>query len=175
MPPTKPAPRLCIDSCEALFSKLKWDYEQLAKDWSSYCTFNFALTAYHLYQDWIKRAGTEVQKSRKSALPDQGRLLFDVWRDVTNATKHWELNERSQSQQVVSSVSNPQVADWYAYLITGPVIYIEVGDARPSLTQLADVTLWCFKWILEGEESFAYADLCRQLELAFRPIQSNPI
>ena len=170
MTPAKAAPRLCIDSCEALFGKLKWDYEQLTKDWSSYCTFNFALTAYHLYQDWIKRAGTEDQKARKAALPEQGRLLFDVWRDVTNATKHWELDARSQSQQVVNSVSDPQIADWYAYFITGPVIYIQAGDARPSLTQLADVTIWCFKWIIEGEDSFAYTDLSRQLELAFRPL-----
>ncbi len=173
MPPAKPTPRLCIDSCEALFCKLKWDYEQLTKDWSPYCSFNFSLTAYHLYHDWIKRAGTEEQKYRKAALSEQGRLLFEIWRDVTNATKHWELNERSQSQQVVNSVSNPQIADWYAYLITGPVIYLQVGNARPSLTQLADVTIWCFKWIIEGEESFAYTDLSRQLELAFRPIQTN--
>ncbi|MES2413528.1 MAG: hypothetical protein V4614_06975 [Pseudomonadota bacterium] len=170
MQPDKSVPRLPINSCEALFSKLKWDYAQLTKDWSSYSTFNFVLTAYHLYQDWIKAAGTEEQKARKAALPEQGRLLFEVWRDVSNATKHWELNARSQDQQVVNSVSNPQIADWYAYFVTGPVIYVQVGTAQPSLTQLADVTIWCFKWLIEGEESFKFKDLCRQLELVFRPI-----
>lgn len=168
----KPVPRLPIDSCEALFDKLKWDYGQLTKDWNPYSTFNFVLTAYHLYQDWIMRAGTDDQRARKNALPAHGLLLFKVWRDVTNATKHWELNERSQNQQVVNSVSPPQIGDWYAYFITGPVIYVQVGDSRPSLTQLADVTIWSFKWLIEGEESFAYNDLCRQLELVFRPVQS---
>ena len=107
-------------------------------------------------------------------LPRQGRLLFEVWRDITNATKHWELNEHSQGKQVVNSVTQPQIADWYAYFVTGPLIYVQVGDARPSLTQLADATLSCFKWLIEGEGSFALADLTRQLELVFRPIKSKP-
>ena len=172
--PNKPVPRLSMDSCEALFGKLKWDHEQLTKDWGPYCTFNFVITAYHLYHDWIKRAGSEEQKARKAALPAHGVLLFNVWRDVTTAAKHWELNERSQGNQVVNSVSTPQIADWHAYFVTGPVIYIQVGDARPSLTQLADVTIWCFKWLIEGDESFPFNDLCRQLELTFRSIQSSP-
>ena len=58
----KMIPRLPIDSCEALFEKLKWDFQQLEKDWTSpYTTFNFVVTAYHLYQDWIKRAGSHEQ------------------------------------------------------------------------------------------------------------------
>ncbi|KON79385.1 hypothetical protein PA01_12635 [Azoarcus sp. PA01] len=168
-------PRLPIDSCEALFEKLKWEYMQLEKDWSSsYCTFNFVVTSYHLYQDWIKRAGTDEQKQRKAKLPEYGRLLFKVWRDITNATKHWELNERSQSQQVVNDVSGPQIGDWYAFLIAGPVIYVQVGDARPSLAELAQATIWCFKWLIDGEQSFALAILEQQLELVFRPLNSRP-
>jgi len=171
---TNPIPRLPIGSCEALFEKLKWDYALLEKDWSSsYCTFNFVITAYHLYQDWIKRAGTDEQKKRKAKLPGNGTLLFEVWRDITNATKHWELNERSQSQslQVVNEISSPQIGDWYAYLVAGPVIYVQVGSARPSLPELALATIVCFKWLIEGEHSFALADLERQLALVFRPIK----
>lgn len=169
---TKLAPRLPIDSCEALFEKLKWDYIQLEKEWGTYCTFNFVLTAYHLYQDWIEKTGTAEQKQRKESLPENGNLLFKVWRDITNASKHWQLNQSSQSRQVVTSVSSLQIADWYAYFIAGPVIYIDVEEARPSLPELAQVTIWCFKWILEGEESFAFKDLKRQLDLVFRPLDS---
>lgn len=165
------SPRLPIDSCEALFEKLKWDFVQLEKEWiSPYCTFNFVVTAYHLYQDWLKRAGTVEQKERRAQLPENGKLLFEVWRDITNASKHWELNERSQSQQVVNEVSAPQIGDWYAYLVTGPVIYVQVGQARPSLPELAQVTIWCFKWLIEGEQSFALSELQRQLQLVFRPL-----
>lgn len=169
------SPRLPIDSCEALFEKLKLDFVQLEKEWSSpYCTFNFVVTAYHLYQDWLKRAGTAEQKKRRAQLPENGKLLFEVWRDITNASKHWELNERSQNQQIVNEVSAPQIGDWYAYLVAGPVIYVQVGETRPSLPELAQVTIWCFKWLIEGEHSFALSDLQRQLQLVFRPIESRP-
>lgn len=171
----KSSPRLPIDTCEALFEKLKWDYIQLEKDGSStYCAFNFVVTAYHLYQDWLPNAGTVEQKERRAALPDKGQLLFKVLRDVTNATKHWELHARSQSQQVVSSVSTPQIGDWYAYLIAGPVSYMQVGDSRPSIIELADVSIQCFKWLIEGEQSFAFYDLSRQLEIVFRPLTQSP-
>lgn len=171
---TNLVPRLPIDSCESLFEKLKWDFSQLENDWgSSFCTFNFVITAYHLYQDWIKRAGTNEQMQRKAELPENGKLLFEVWRDITNATKHWELNERSQSQQVVNEVSAQQIGDWYAYFVAGPVIYVQVGEARPSLPELVYVTIYCFKWIIEGEQAFALADLDRQLELVFRPAKSR--
>lgn len=162
-------PRLPINTCEGLFEKLKWDYHQLQKDWSStYCAFNFVVTAYHLYRDWIPRAGSEVQRQRISELPDKGNLLFEVLRDITNASKHWELDERSKSKQVVNIVSEPQIGDWYAFLVAGPVTYIQVGDAYPSIIQIADVTILCCKWLLEGEESFVYSDLEHQLSLVFR-------
>jgi len=175
VPSTNPAPRLPIDSCEALFEKLKWDFLQLEKEWSSpYCTFNFVITAYHLYQDWIKRAGTEEQRQRITGLPENGNLLFMVWRDITNATKHWELNPRSQSQQVVNEVSGPVIGDWYAYFVAGPVLYVRVGDALPSLPELAQATIWCFKWLLEGEQSFEFKTLEHQLNLVFRPRNLKP-
>lgn len=161
-------PRLPIDSCEALFEKLKWDYTQLENDWSSpYGAFNFVVTAYHLYQDWIKQAGTTEQKERLANIPERGRLLFDVWRDVTNATKHWQLNERSQNKRVVNEVSGPNIGDWHSYFIIGPVLYVRVSDALPSLCELALVTVQCFKWLLGGEGAFEFAALERQLELVF--------
>ena len=172
MSPLKPIPRLAIDSCEALFEKLKWDHAQLKKEWdSSYCTFNFVVTAYHLYQDWINSAGTDEQKSRKTMLPSNGVLLFEVWRDITNATKHWELNERSQKQQVVDGISTPIVHDWHAFLVTGPVSYVQVGGTRLSMSGLVEVTMLCFKWLIEGERALALTDLERELNLLFRPFK----
>lgn len=169
------APRLPINSCEALFEKLKWDYVQLENDWSSsYCAFNFVVTAYHLYQDWIKRAGTAEQKERLASFPEYGKVLFNVWRDVTNATKHWELNERSEKQRIVDEVSGPIVGDWYAYFIAGPVLYVRVGGALPSVFELAQVTIWAFQWLLGGDDAFECAALERQLNLVFRPVLYNP-
>ncbi len=162
-------PRFTIESCQGLFGKLKWDYKQLESDWTSpYTTFNFVITAYHLYHDWIIKAGTEEQKLRRNNLPAKGKLLFNIWRDVTNATKHWELNEHSQKQQVVNNITGPLIGDWDSFLFTGPVYYVRVGDALPSLPELCEVTLKCFEWILEGELPEKLQLLERNLEIVFR-------
>lgn len=168
---SKPSPRIPIHTCEELFEKLKWDYQEFEKGWTEYRTFNFVVTAYHLYQDWIKSAGTSSQKNRKNKLPRQGKLLFRVLRDITNASKHWELDEDSKNKQVVSGVSEPQIADAYAYFIAGPVLYISVDSARPSMPELASLALECFTWILQGEGLPFPIELTKRLSNVFRPLQ----
>lgn len=162
-------PRLPIASCESLFEKLKWEYSQLERQWDSpYVAFNFSVTAYHLYQDWIKKAGSAEQKNRRDNLPANGKLLFEVWRDVTNATKHWELNQNSQDRQVVSRISNPEISDWYAYFVTGPVYYVRVNKSYVSFSDLAYVTGLCFRWILLDDPAITRSILECQLALLFR-------
>jgi hypothetical protein len=166
----KSVPRLPIHTCEGLLEKLKWDHNELKNGWTEYRTFNFIVTAYHLYADWIDRAGNDEQKKRKKELPDSAKLLFKVLRDITNATKHWTLNTGSQSRQVVSAVTSPQIADWYSYFIAGPVIYVTVGESRPSMPELADVTIKCFDWLLTESEAPFPTSLEQQLLLVFRPV-----
>jgi len=168
---SQPSPRIPIDSCEGLFEKLKWDYQQLQEGWTEYRTFNFVVTAYHLYADWIDSAGTRTQRQRKNKLPEQGKLLFFALRDITNSSKHWELDAKGQQKQVVSGVSQPQISDWYAYLVAGPVLYVSVGLARPSMPELASLTLECFDWILQGEGMSFPVGLTEKLNNVFRPLK----
>ena len=119
--------------------------------WNEYRTFNFVVTAYHLYVDWIKHAGSPAQIARKEKLPPIGKKLFYTLRDITNASKHWQLDTRSQTKQIVKGVSTPEIGDYYAYFIAGPVMYVSVGKARPSIPELASITIECLEWILNGE------------------------
>ncbi len=164
-----PSPRIPIDTCEGLFEKLKWDHQQLQDGWTEYCTFNFVVTAYHLYADWIDSAGALHQKRRKNKLPDCGKKLFFTLRDLTNASKHWKLDSKGEGKRIVSGVSGREIADWYSYFIAGPVIYVLVNGARPSLPELAELTLECLDWILQGEDTFP-PPLAEKLETAFRPL-----
>jgi hypothetical protein len=167
----QPSPRVPIDTCEGLFEKLKWDYEQLEEGWNEYRTFNFVVTAYHLYADWINSAGTREQKQRKNKLSERGKTLFSVLRDITNSSKHWELDTKSKKKQVVSEVTTPQIADWYAYLVAGPVMYVSVGSARLSMPEIASITLKCFEWILHGTESSLPPEIEDRLQVIFRPLK----
>jgi len=166
---SKKSPRIPIDTCEGLLEKLKWDYQQLQEGWTEYRTFNFVVTAHHLYADWINSAGTRKQKQRKNNLPKQGKKLFSTLRDITNSSKHWKLNAKGQKKQIVSGVSKPVVADYYAYFIAGPVMYVSVGSARPSIPELASLTLECFDWILQGKERSFPVKLTEELDRVFRP------
>jgi len=168
---SKESPRIPIDTCEGLFEKVKWDYQQLQNDWNEYHTFNFVITAYHLYDDWIKNAGSTVQKKRKEKLPQLGKKLFDTLRDITNASKHWQLNKQSRGRQIVEAVSKREIADWYAYFVAGPVMYISVDDARPSIPEIAGATIECLQWVLYGETIAFPETLSKQLGVVFRPLR----
>jgi len=170
MPTPKPSPRLALNTCSDLFGKLQSDFVELKIDYSTYKTFNFVVTAYHLYNDWINAAGIRIQRQKKHRLPSEARRLFMVWRDITNATKHWKLDSANQSKQVVEAVSHQQIADWHAYLIAGPVIYIDVANARPSLPELADVTMKCFEWLLNDSVDDFPEGLKSTLHDVFRPL-----
>lgn len=169
-----PSPRIPLHSCEALLDKLKWDYSQFDEGWTEYRTFNFVITAYHLYKDWIKSAGSTAQKKRKSLITKHphGGLLFATLRDMTNSTKHWELDAANKARQVVTGVTSPQIADWYAYLIAGPVMYVSVGDARPSMPELADMALKCLEWMVNGTGSSVPHEIEVGLKTIFRPLKA---
>lgn len=166
-----PSPRIPINTCEDLFEKLKWDYEELKLGWHEYRSFNFVVTAYHLYADWFKSAGTLKQRQRLNKLPDSALTLFKTLRDITNASKHWKLDKDNKAKQIVTAVSPPVTAGWHAYLVTGPVTYITVGNARLSMPELACLTLECLTWILQGQPTDFPQELIDRLELVYRPRQ----
>ena len=168
--PERPSPRLPIDSCQGMLAKLKWDQQQFEGGWDEYKTFNFVITAHHLFTDWIDSAGTRVQKNKRKSLPDQAKLIFSAWRDITNASKHWTLNSDSKKKQVVTEVTKPRIGDWHAYFITGPVIYVSIGAARPGLPQLANVTVRTLDWIINAEESTFPEALLNDLDAVLEPI-----
>lgn len=170
-PSQHPAPRLGLHTCEDLLEKLRWELGLLEQQWDSeFIAFNFAITANHLYADWIKNAGSQAQRRRINQLPEAGEKLFAVWRDVANASKHWELDSKSRQKQVVSEVSQPQISDWYAYFIAGPVLYLTVEGAKPSLPELTAVTLKCFEWILESKDQDFPLDLAKTMNVVFHPL-----
>lgn len=171
--PIRVAPRLPLHTCEDLLAKLQWDHEQFKQGWDTYRSFNFIITANHLYKDWLKNAGTPLQKQRKDKFPSQARLVFKILGDLANASKHWDLDARNQKNQAVTAVSTPQMADWYAYFVAGPVIYVEVDGARPSLPELAEVTVRCLEWVINSEDAFFPEKLLSDIKLILLPLTGN--
>ena len=88
-----------------LLAKLDRDFALLKDEASSDRFFNFVVTAYSLC-DWIKN-DPSVPAAAKADLERfraQQKLL--VCRDVTNASKHFELDERSQAKSITDRVDS---------------------------------------------------------------------
>lgn len=51
--PAEPSPRLSLHTVEDMFDKLKLEEARLLESWSVYDSFNFIVTAHHLYYDSI--------------------------------------------------------------------------------------------------------------------------
>jgi len=153
-----------------MLAKLKWDQQQFEGGWDEYKTFNFVLTAHHLFTDWIDSIGTREHKNKRKLLPENAKLIFSAWRDITNASKHCTLNPDGKRKQVVTEVTKPRIGDWHAYFITGPVIYVSIGAARPGLPQLANVTVRTFDWIINAEENIFPQALLNDINTVLEPI-----
>lgn len=171
--PERVAPRLPLHTCEDLLAKVHWDHEQLDQGWDAYRSFNFIVTANHLYKDWLDKVGTPLQQQRKSELPSQAKKVFKILGDLANASKHWDLDAKNQRNQAVTGVSAPEIAGWFAYFVAGPVIYVEVDGARPSMPELAAVTVRLLEWIVNSEDMLFPEELRTSIALVLRPLAGS--
>jgi hypothetical protein len=169
------APRIPLQSADDLYAKLKREHARLQAGWSTDDSFNFIVTAYHLYDDWARRAGTRAQQQRRNRLDPIAERLMHVLRDITNASKHWKLDAPNERKRVVGEVSSARIADWHSYFITGPQIYVtDVDGASLSMSTISRLTMEVFRWIMEGTDNTFPPDLRRKLETAFQPLIKAP-
>lgn len=142
-----------LDSCKDMLEKLRWDATQMdAMELSAYSTFNFVVTAYHLYKDWVKESGDEGMKARKAALPPKQRTVMQVLADLANGNKHFALkSELSKKNQVVTEVSRPMVGDWWTWFSGHDAIYIYFAGYDFNNGELRDHALRILEWIVEGD------------------------
>lgn len=151
---------------------MRWEYEQLEKHgWDEYRIFNFVVTAWHLYYDWIEKAGTVAQKGRRNIILKRKKkfgahMIFAALRDLTNASKHWTLKSDQDSPQVVASISDPQITNYHDYFFAGPVVNINIDEFNLSITEVARLAVGCMEWILNGDCSFP-DDLKKELQYVF--------
>ena len=163
--PDKPPTRFGLETCEDMYEKLKWEAARLEEGWSTYDTFNFVVTANHLYVDWLRVCGRLDQTAKRDLLPAPAALVMQAIVDLSNGSKHWHMtHEKSLERQVTTKVHERIRGNWDAYLKSGPMIFVEFSDYILSMRALRDLVLGYFEWILaEGSNPFP-AELSQQLE-----------
>lgn len=163
---SKPPTRFGLETCQDMYEKLKWEAHRLEDGWSVYDSFNFVVTAHHLYHDWIKNCGSPEAKAKKCSLPEPAKIVLQSIVDLSNGNKHWKLtNEKTLERQVVTKVYEPIRGDWYAYFVAGPMVYVELGDYILSMTELVYQVISYFKWIFEDGDIAFPLELLNRLEL----------
>jgi hypothetical protein len=174
--PSKPPTRFGLETCLDMYQKLKWEARRLENGWSVYDTFNFVVTAHHLYIDWIDSCGSPEAKAKKLALPEPAKTVLQSIIDLANGNKHWQMtNEKSIERQVITKAHEPVRGDWYAYFVAGSMVYAEFGDYILSMRVLKDLLLGYFKWIFEDGDTVFPQELQNQLELCrIRPETLSP-
>lgn len=165
--------RLALDTAEDMFEKLKWEEERLVETWGIYDSFNFIVTAHHLYVDWITAkndAATASQIARKAALPQGARNVFQAVIDVSNGSKHWRMTKDfSTKNQVIVSMDRPVIGCWYALAEDKPMAYFDFAGYSLSMAELSAFVMKYFDWILNGDGQPFPDELTANLEALRSP------
>ncbi|QJE02192.1 hypothetical protein HH212_21010 [Massilia forsythiae] len=150
----KSSPRLPLHTVEQLFEKLKYDESRLEQSWSVYDTFNFVVTAHHLYIDWLqgKRGATAEQAHRAHNLSSEAKALFKAVTEVSNGTKHWELTDpKKKESQIIDEVTPPCIDDYESYCF-GEMVHFRFNDYYISIFAASALIIGYFEWMIFGKD-----------------------
>ena len=143
-----------INTCFDLYDKLKHEGANLENNWNAYNSFNFIITAWHLHNDWlhsdkINRPKLATKKKNPPKTPEAMMSVVNALRDLTNGSKHFHLNKKSENKKVVTKTYSPIIGDWAAYFLHGPMIYVEIDRSTYSMWDLRHIVLLYFNWVFD--------------------------
>ncbi len=142
-----------ISSSRDLFEKLKYESTRLENGWHPYDTFNFMITAWHLFHDWKKSDKPEDvsrQKRDRNKLPATMKLVLDVTRDLVNGSKHFQLNPDSASKRRVEEIHTGEEVGFYEYFFHEKVAGVTVEDHWYfSVRTLNNFLVRYFEWVFD--------------------------
>lgn len=159
--------RMALETPRDLFAKLRWEEDRLTKTWGVYESYNFVVTAWHLYSDWLKTecGASAEQLERKKLLSQGAKDVFGAVRDLANGAKHWKMTKTwSLNEQVVTKVEGPVIGDWLSFVDDRPMMYITFTDYSLSIAELSAFVMRYFEWIFDGEGSVFPDELTNNLE-----------
>lgn len=162
-----------LNGPEDMLKKLRWDGEQVEQDEaSSYPLFNFTVTAWHLYVDWIPKSGTEGAKLRRRGLSEEHREIMQIAGDLANGNKHFVLDRDDSIRHcVVRQVTKPDIRDYHAYFY-GPKIYILTDRFIFNPVEWRNQVLSILEWIITEKSERSPEELKKALD--YSRLKANP-
>lgn len=142
-----------IDSSLAMFEKLKHESSRLQKGWHPYDTFNFLVTAWHLFADWPKSDAPEAlcrMKRQRRRVSEAMNLVLDVVRDLVNGSKHFYLDPGAAKKRRVSEVHTGDEVGIYEWFFHEdlPAVTVE-NHWYFSIRVLNNLVIRYFEWAFD--------------------------
>ena len=144
--------RVGLDNCLDLYEKLKFEGKRLQSDWHHYDFWNFAVTAWHLHNDWLDKDSSSRPRystKKKSRTPQSMSLVLNAVRDVANGSKHFHLDSKSEAKRVVNETHQPEVRNFYSYCFDKPVRGITIEKTYITLFEIHSVVMGYFEWVFD--------------------------
>jgi hypothetical protein len=156
-----------------LYAKLKYDADLLLRRrkeiaeehrLEEFEAFNFFVTAWHLYKDWLQGSSLDKPKyalDKINAATSSFIEIKDVIRDIANGSKHFELNT---SAKVV--IGDREISSWYSYFF-GPQFSIDTKSFHFLMYELVGIIMDYFEWVFNDFQPVIFpSELMDKLEKA---------
>jgi hypothetical protein len=135
-----------------LYEKLKSDAARLASDWGVYACFDFAVTAWHLQEDWVQsdppKAPCRIKRGQTQRPPEM-QLALDVIHDLANGSKHFHLDQRGRTSRTVTATRERKEAGWWSYFWHEDMPGVSVGSYEFSIRVLRNIIMAYFDWVFD--------------------------
>jgi hypothetical protein len=141
-----------------LHEKLKYDAELLLRRrkenveehrLEEFEAFNFFVTAWHLYKDWLQGSSLDKPKHSLEKIQEAASKFIevkDVIRDIANGSKHFELNAPAKV-----AVGDREISSWDSYFY-GPQFSVDTKSFHFLMYELVVVIMAYFEWIFDDSE-----------------------
>jgi hypothetical protein len=144
---------LGLPNSEALYEKLRFESIRLSQGWGSYDTFNFAVTAWHLFEDWPNgdpKGTLSRLKRHRHRLSKEMLMVVAVLRDLANGSKHFVLNQKGSDTRQITATHSGGVNDWFEYYFHERLPGVTAGDLYFSIRVMRNIVMAYFEWVFDN-------------------------
>ena len=140
-----------------MYAKLRHESLRLQADWqNSFDTFNFLVTAWHLYHDWPKcepKGSLTRLKRHANQLPEQMVFVLDIVKDITNGSKHFNLSPEASRKRIVSEVHDGGESGFYHFFFRERIPGLDADSGKFkgyfSIRVLHNIIMKYFDWVFD--------------------------
>ena len=142
-----------LENCNDLFEKLKFEQKRLDEsDYDRFDFWNFVVTASHLHYDWLEKDNLNKPKyanKKRNKSPKEMKLILEACRDISNASKHFYLDENAFNKKVITEVHPPEIRNYWSYFFNTPIAGVSINNTYVTLFEISGVVIGYLEWIFD--------------------------